>query len=804
VSSLDLVWAKSRARPGDKGGELLTEHLLAARDAARMAHRRIGAIPQMPARFWDLVVLACLFHDAGKIPDGFQHMVGNPEPARPWGQRHEVYSLGFAASALTNIPAGELDWVMLGIAVHHRPLEGDRSLKQLLGTVYRTPDDLAAALGHVDPDAARELHAWLLSTSGAPAAAPPSLDELALAAHRQLSNLIDKWAGDLDADPLLNLTGVLVQGAVTLADHAASAHSGFLMCQPLGAAYPKALAGRLKSQGKHLFPHQERALAVDGHLLLRAPTGTGKTETALLWASRQADQLRHLTGGIPRVFYALPYLASINAMSGRLRRELNSAGRDDDLVGVAHSRAASYYLKLATDSDNCDRPGGPDQDSMLIRAARLAVARNRATRLFREPVRVGTPYQLLRGALAGAAHSGILIDSANSVFILDELHAYEPKRLGMILAMTRLWTRLGSRIAVMSATLPHILAELLATALGEPPALVEPPADWTWPVRHRLHLRPGHLTAPASVAEIRQRLRAGASVLVVANNVADALHLYELLAPEVIAAHDRDAALLLHSRFKNGDRATIEDKILARFEAGKPHRSGLLVATQTVEVSLNVDFDALHTSAAPLEPLIQRFGRVNRLGSRTAPGPVIIHQPSYGPRRGDPSQYADGVYDTEPTRLAWQILTRHDGSALDEKLFGQWLDEVYASAWGQEWQADVEREYRNWDNNWLQFQQPFDNRDNLAGEFDKLFDGAEAILEQDADAYRDLMNMGTMAQGRLLAADLLLPIPAYGKPLGRWDKELGVTVINGDYNAQTGLRKIRGRLAPRYRPGEVL
>jgi len=228
------------------------------------------------------------------------------------------------------------------------------------------------------------------------------------------------------------------------------------------------------------------------------------------------------------------------------------------------------------------------------------------------------------------------------------------------------------------------------------------------------------------------------------------------------------------------------------------------VATQTVEVSLNVDFDALHTSAAPLEPMIQRFGRVNRLGSRPAPAPVVIHQPSYRPRRDDPSEYADGVYDAAPTRLAWQILTRHDGGELDEKLFGRWLDEVYASAWGLEWQTHVEREYRNWDHDWLQFQQPFDNRDNLAADFDKLFDGAEAILEQDAGNYRALMNTGTMAQGRLLAADLLLPIPAYGKPLGRWDKELGVTVIDGDYDPQTGLRKIRGRLAPRYQPGEVL
>jgi CRISPR-associated endonuclease/helicase Cas3 len=195
---------------------------------------------------------------------------------------------------------------------------------------------------------------------------------------------------------------------------------------------------------------------------------------------------------------------------------------------------------------------------------------------------------------------------------------------------------------------------------------------------------------------------------------------------------------------------------------------------------------------------------VNRLSSRTAPAPVIIHQPSYGPRRADPAEYADGVYGAEPTRLAWQILTRHDGGELDEKLFGRWLDEVYATAWGHEWQADVEREYRNWDNDWLQFQQPFDDRDNLADEFDKLFDGTEAILEQDVRNYRNLLNKGTMAQGRLLAADLLLPVPAYGKPLGRRNKELGVTVIDGDYDPQTGLRKIHGRQAPNYRPGEVL
>jgi CRISPR-associated endonuclease/helicase Cas3 len=798
MNALDGVWAKSRARPGDPRGELLTEHLLAAREAALSLRERTGAIPGMPEQFWNWVCLACLLHDAGKIPDGFQQMVGNPGPARPWGQRHEVYSLGFAASVLDGLPAGELGWVMLGIAAHHRPFEGEGKppLKGYLNAAYRTPEKLSAALGRVDPDAVRELHAWLLHESGRPAAIPPSPDWLACAAHHWLSELIGTWTGDPDSRECL--TGVLVQGAVTLADRASSANSPFLLRQPLDGAYPQALTSRLAAKGKPLHPHQEKVLAVDGHVLLRAPTGSGKTEAALLWASRQVELIRRLRAGHPRVFYTLPYLASINAMSGRLREEAGAGS-----VGVAHSRAASYYLKLAI--DGCDHDPAAGENDLAARAARQAVARNRATRLFREPVRVGTPYQLVRGALAGPAHSGILIDSANSVFILDELHAYEPRRLGMILAMLGLWSRLGGRIAVISATLPQAMADLVTTALGEQPALVEPGPSWNWPIRHRLELRTGHLTADTSISEIRQRLASGASVLVVANNVADAIGLSRTLAPEVTARHGPDSALLLHSRFKAGDRADIEKKILARFEAGRPRQPGLLVATQTVEVSLNVDFDVLHTSGAPLEPLIQRFGRVNRLGALPGPALVVVHPPAFGSRGRSGPEFADGIYDAVPTRLAGQILARNDGGTLDEKLFGHWLDEVYASDWGREWRASVMDEYRNWDEQWLWFEQPFRNRDYLANDFDRLFDGTEAILQEDRSTYRKRLSTGnTSAEGRLLAADLLLPVPAYAGALGRFDRDLGVTVIDGEYDPATGLTAIRGPQAAGYVPGEVL
>src|SRR5690606_30111836 len=226
---------------------------------------------------------------------------------------------------------------------------------------------------------------------------------------------------------------------------------------------------------------------------------------------------------------------------------------DQTLIGVMRSRAASYHLAAAISPQ--------DDDDGHADAAKKAVARAAATRLFRESARVGTPYQLLRCVLAGPAHSGTLIDAANSVFVLDELHAYDARRLGYILAAAQLWERLGGRVAVLSATLPEALARLFRETLRRDVHLVEAAARSAEDARprHRLALRERHLTDPGSVDEIRGRLAAGESVLVVANNVADAQHLFAELAP---AAKD---TFLLHSRFRRMDRTTLEMSIVERF-----------------------------------------------------------------------------------------------------------------------------------------------------------------------------------------------------------------------------------------------
>ncbi len=326
----------------------------------------------------------------------------------------------------------------------------------------------------------------------------------------------------------------------------------------------------------------------------------------------------------------------------------------------------------------------------------------------------------------------------------------------------------------------------------------------SWPQRHRVTVRSTHLTEPAAVADIEERLRAGQAVLVVANNVADARALHETLAPLAAELHGPDAALLLHSRFRRKDRSVIEEAIQARFGTGQPRCPGVLVATQVVEVSLDVDFDVLYTSGAPLDALLQRFGRVNRLGARP-PAPVVVHPPAYRPRRGGgPTEYADGVYDAEPTRLAAALLARYDGHVVDERDVGGWLDEIYTSDWGTEWHAAVEQFRDQFRVAFLDFALPFDDRSELACKFDEMFDGAEAVLADDRDDYADLLLQIRGAAGRLLAEELLIPLPHYTVARCRWDSRLKVRILDADYDPDYGLGAIRDRAAAHYQPGEVL
>ncbi|WP_222869774.1 CRISPR-associated helicase Cas3' [Actinomadura decatromicini] len=799
--------AKSSSAPGIPG-ELLTDHLLNTLEAVRTIHGRIGDIPGMPSDFWTWAATAALLHDAGKLPDGFQRMIGNPPRQKPtvWGERHEVLSLGFVQLLLADLPTGQREWVAAAVAGHHRPftsgLDGSSKLPLLTQYGDDQPRDFAAKFTPADPERLADLMEWLHATGRRhglpfPESAPQAnVRQLTDAAHQLFQRVMDQWEWPLPtADEGRGVTAVLLLGAVTMADHLSSAHAPLETRHPLDETYATRLVERLSARGHALRPQQWEASTTIGNLLLRSWTGSGKTEAVLLWAAAQIGDLASRTKGNPRVFYLLPYLASINAMTLRLGNELNSPGG----IGVAHSKAASYHLAQSL-ADGC---GGDDADP--ADAAIKAHSRAEATKNFRELLRVGTPYQVLRGALAGPVHSSILIDGANSIFILDELHAYDVRRLGMILAIMGFWHRLGGRVAVLSATMPTALADLVTQALDGRTALVEPPPESRAPIRHRLHIRQAHLTDEPSLDEMRERLAEGRSVLVVANNVRDAITLYETLGPYCIELHGEDSAHLLHSRYRRIDRTAIETAVQERFASGKPRLPGLLVGTQAVEVSLDLDLDACHTSAADLEALVQRFGRVNRLGT-LAPSPVVVHEPAYSTRRGGGDDlWADGVYEAEPTLLGWDILTRHDSQTINEQVVTGWLDEIYTSPWGQKWARRVAEHRSAFEDAFLNFSQPFGDRSELTEAFDEQFEGTEAILAEDHDDYESALNLaGNSIAGRLHADQYLIPLPAWCIGIGAYDKRLKVRVIDAEYDPRLGLRAIHRDARQKYEPGEIL
>ncbi|WP_326596605.1 CRISPR-associated helicase Cas3' [Streptomyces sp. NBC_01803] len=797
----ELSQLRAKSPQGDQTvGDGLTEHLLDTLLASLAVRRRVGYLEPaetvMGGQFWSAVGWAALAHDTGKIVGGFQAMVRGR--TRAWGERHEVASLGFLPWLIEDTTLSV--WVATAVATHHRALTG-QNLRDL-ETLYGGSDaaELHDRFTPIPEPAVAAMAGWLREAAAAhalPAAPQQPAGNMTAAgllhqAHTLLQTLLDRW--NEPVGPREGVAAVLLQGAVTMSDHLSSAHARLAVAQPLNAGFPALLEKHLAGRHSTLRAHQAQAGDRVGDLLLRAPTGSGKTEAGLLWAARQVADLAAVTGGTPRVFYTLPYLSSINAMASRLRELLGGP----DTIGVAHSRAASYHLATATAAQD-----GDEDSTSRASAAAKAVSRAAATRLFHETVRVGTPYQLLRAALAGPAHSGTLLDAANSVFVLDELHAYDPRRLGYILASARLWKDLGGRIAVLSATLPDSLAGLFRHALRENIPLLEPPGPRP-PTRHRLAVRHHHLTDPAALAEVRRRLDRDESVLIVANNIAHALALFEELHPLVADRHGEHAALLLHSRFRRGDRLDIEKAITDRFGAGAARRPGLLIATQVVEVSLDVDFDVLFTAAAPLEALLQRFGRVNRTAARP-PADVIVHQPAWTARRSRPGeQYADGIYEREPVQSAWEILTRHDTALIDETDATSWLNTIYGTDWGKRWHGHVMEHLDAFHNAFLRFEHPFDDREDLSETFDELFDGTEAVLLEDKDAYAQALTEAKGAAGRLLADDLLIPMPYWAASLTRWEKQLKVRVIDGNYNPRLGLLSVRGTPARTYQPGEVL
>ncbi len=645
------------------------------------------------SRLWPRAAAAVMFHDLGKCCQGFQNTVRGGVRFR---QRHEVLSVALLTRLVPSDANGDLPWIAAAILTHHKDLDE-------IGELY--PDELDVdGLEQLETEATPSFfetaervfldcfHPLLLDVCdlkfAVPVRTPPggavrSIRPVLNAAFELARRIRNQGASSADA-----IGGRFLRGLLLLADHAGSAGEAFGLLNQIESE--SVMLAALKVNAADLYRHQRDLRP--GNATLIAPTGSGKTEAAMLWAARTGVQ----GFGKPVLFYVLPYQASINAMQLRLARSLGTTK-----VALQHSRAAqAVYRQLL------------DRDYEPALAARLARKERSLAKLHAKPVRILTPYQLLRGAYQLKGHEALWTDASNSLMIFDEIHAYESVRLGMILATLNHLTRdLGVRALIMSATMPRRLQQIVQSMLPGGHHLSASPETFAEFRRHCVHLLDGDLLEPGIADRVCADASAGKAVLVVATTVARAQQIYRQLRAELA-----DRISLLHGRFHAEDRFD-KEKHLALKRGPEGNEPIVLVATQVVEVSLDVDFDVLYTDPAPLEALVQRFGRVNRR-RRVPLRDVFVMQAI---PEGSP------VYEEHIVRAALEQLARVDNAPLDESMVQQMLDAIYDGPLGAVWAGEVQKHMADFQRNVLDSLMPFRSSDELAAKFDELFDGFQVL-----------------------------------------------------------------------------
>jgi CRISPR-associated endonuclease/helicase Cas3 len=345
------------------------------------------------------------------------------------------------------------------------------------------------------------------------------------------------------------------------------------------------------------------------------------------------------------LYFALPTMATANAMYERLAAAYRRLFSGDDVPSLvlAHSARALHEdfsgAKLPDDALD-DAPG--DDESVAAACARWI--RDDRRRTFFADVGVGTIDQAFLSVLPSRFQGLRLNGLSGKVLIVDEAHAYDAYMGAELERLLEFHARLGGSAIVASATLPQktrrTLIEAFAgtvDATGRPgayPALslagqagacihaVQPAAIKRVGVQ-RLE------TMAEATALIKASAGRGAACAWVRNSVDDAIAGVEALRAEGVPA------TLFHARFAMADRMEREGDVLSTFgkdARAEARRGRVLVATQVIEQSLDLDFDVMVSDLAPVDLLIQRAGRLFRHERENRPvAEAILHVLSPAP-----------------------------------------------------------------------------------------------------------------------------------------------------------------------------
>jgi CRISPR-associated endonuclease/helicase Cas3 len=643
----------------------VADRLLAARPVRLQRIADALRLPLDDTRRWLVTWIA--LHDIGKFsrtfqikaPDCWPALLGSREPLPP-PARHDELGRWMLAEAFNRegVPYRTAEAALDRLAPGWRPSDRLKIIDAVAGHHGRPPNRDAAfgdaSVGGPAFEAAAEFIATVVDLLDPPRVEQPSERTMAELSWQLASlTIVADWIGSNETwfcyeRPERDLASYWRDIALPRASKALT-HAGLA---PLGIAAEiglAALAPEIASKGKptDLQLWAETVALPNGPVLaiLEDVTGSGKTEAALVLAHRLMVEGR--AGGL---YVALPTTATANAMFERLRQSyLRLFGAGTPSLALAHSARWLYrdqgFTEVAVAGGSCgigDKAGTAGAQC----AAWIADDRRKT---FLAHVGVGTIDQSLFAVLPVKHQALRLWGLPERVLVIDEVHAYDAYMLRELEALVEFQVALGGCVILLSATLPmrmkRRLAGAFARALGGKDAA---PAAEAYPlatllardtvseapcrVRRDLERKIGirRLSDAAAAVEVIAKLaQAGAAVAWVRNTVDDAIE---------AAGQLRDAGLdplLFHARFAMGERIGWggkpghEGEVLRLFgktSSATERRGRVLVATQVIEQSLDVDFDLVISDLAPIDLLIQRAGRLWRHTWRKRPidGPLLL------------------------------------------------------------------------------------------------------------------------------------------------------------------------------------
>ncbi|WP_321430715.1 CRISPR-associated helicase/endonuclease Cas3 [uncultured Methanolobus sp.] len=460
-------------------------------------------------------------------------------------------------------------------------------------------------------------------------------------------------------------------------------------------------------------------------IIIEADTGSGKTEAALAYASKLlADSLAD------SIVFALPTQATANAMLERLENVSDKIFGSNDNIILAHGKRDSnaHFRKMIERHKQSVSPQG-DLEAGAQCSEWLSSSRKRA---FLGQIAVTTVDQVMLSAIRPLKHFFVRsFGIGKGVLIIDEVHAYDAYMYGILEAVIKQQKQAGGSVILLSATLPAYQKQSLCSAWGTNAAIDEKEYPLILQATdndvHSFALETRDCvqdkiveielwkTDDCSIAKdqlerIVKAAEEGAKIGIVCNLVDDAQRYAHLLGEITYVPVD-----IFHSRYRYCDRMNKEKAVLDNYDKNSSDQGRILVGTQVIEQSLDIDFDWMISFICPIDLLFQRMGRLHRHlkqrpESYNKPLCTVV-MPNIGDvdLMEDPKKiYGLHNYVYKNTRVLWrtQCLLEQNDKIHFPEAYRDWIEQVYdKERWDNEpeslTKAHEEYETEEWASKWI-------------------------------------------------------------------------------------------------------